>query len=249
MRHASLFSGIGGFDLAAQWMGWENVFQVEIDEFCQKVLAKNFPNTKRYGDIKQFDGTEWAGKVDILSGGFPCQPFSSAGERLGTSDYRHLWPENFRIVRQVQPPIVVAENVHGLVDWAEGLVFESVQTDLENEGYEVSSFILPACAVNAAHRRNRVWIIAYNPCFAFKESKMDKATRTAQKSRVSTRRLSSGIWTPARETNFSELVGDVYGLPNHLDRIKSLGNAIVPQVAFEIFKAIESCNPLSVLKH
>src|SRR5690349_5351598 len=101
MRHASLFSGIGGFDLAAQWMGWENVFQVEIDEFCKKVLAKNFPNAKRYGDIKQFDGTEWAGKIDILSGGFPCQPYSAAGKRLGKEDARHLWPEMLRVVGEV----------------------------------------------------------------------------------------------------------------------------------------------------
>lgn len=239
MRHASLFSGIGGFDLAAQWMGWENVFQVEIDPFCQKVLAKNFPTVKRYGDIKQFDGTKYRGTIDIISGGFPCQPFSSAGQRKGTEDYRHLWPENYRIVRQIQPPIVVAENVHGLVDWAEGLVFESVQTDLENEGYEVQSFILPACAVDAAHRRNRVWIIAYNQSFTVKKSKMDNTAWSTQKSRVSTRRLPCGIWTPNKETNFNELAGDIYGLPHHLDRIKSIGNAIVPQVAFEIFKAIE----------
>src|SRR5688572_707622 len=108
MRHASLFSGIGGFDLAAQWMGWENVFQVEIDKFCQKVLEKNFPNVKRYGDIKEFKGGDYRGTIDVLSGGFPCQPFSSAGERLGTEDHRHLWPENFRIVREVQPPNIVA---------------------------------------------------------------------------------------------------------------------------------------------
>jgi DNA-cytosine methyltransferase len=244
MRHLDLFSGIGGFALAARWMGWETVQFVEIDGFCQKVLNKNFPNVPIHGDIKTFDGSKYRGTIDILTGGFPCQPFSSAGERLGTEDYRHLWPENFRIARQIQPPIIVAENVHGLVDWSEGLVFESVQTDLENEGYEVQSFILPACAVNATHRRNRVWFIAYNESFAIKKSAVDKTPWSAQESRVFTRGLPCGIWTPARETNFAELAGDVYGLPFHLDRIKSLGNAIVPQVAFEIFKAIEGCfNP------
>lgn len=162
MRHGSLFSGIGGFDLAAQWMGWENVFQVEKDSFCQKVLAKNFPNTKRYGDIKEFDGTKYRGAVDIISGGFPCQPFSTAGKRKGTKDDRYLWPEMLRVIREVQPTCVVGENVYGLVNWSGGMVFEQVCADLENEGYQVQPVILPACGVNAPHRRDRVWFVAYS---------------------------------------------------------------------------------------
>src|ERR1043165_5795152 len=144
MRHASLFSGIGGFDLAAQWMGWENVFQVEKDAFCHKVLEKNFPHTKRYGDIKEFDGTTYRGTIDILTGGFPCQPFSIAGKRLGTDDPRHLWPQMLRVIHEVRPTYVVGENVFGIINWSNGMVFEMVCADLEAKGYEVTSFILPA---------------------------------------------------------------------------------------------------------
>ncbi len=162
MNHASLFSGIGGFDLAAEWMGWNNIFQVEIDEFCQKVLAKNFPNTKRYKDIKQFDGTPYSGIVDIITGGFPCQPFSVAGKRKGKEDDRFLWHEMLRIIRESKPTWVVAENVSGIITQGAGLVFEQVCSEMENEGYEVQPFIIPACAVNAPHRRDRTWFIAYS---------------------------------------------------------------------------------------
>jgi DNA (cytosine-5)-methyltransferase 1 len=162
VRHASLFSGIGGFEIAAQWMGWENVFQVEIDKFCQKVLTKNFPNTDKHLDIFNFDGTEYRGTVDIISGGFPCQPFSIAGKRNGSGDDRHLWPQMLRVIRNVQPTFVVAENVSGLLTIEDGMVFEQVCLDLENEGYEVWTYRIPACAVNAPHRRDRVWIVAKN---------------------------------------------------------------------------------------
>lgn len=157
MTHASLFSGIGGFDLAAEWLGWENIFQVEIDPFCQKVLAKNFPNAKRYADIKQFRGTPYIGTVDVISGGFPCQPYSVAGQRRGSDDDRALWPEMLRVIREIQPTWVVGENVPGIIS----MEFESVCTDLESAGYAVQPFIVPACAVNALHRRDRVWIIAH----------------------------------------------------------------------------------------
>ena len=160
MKHGSLFSGIGGFDLASEWMGWENVFQVEIDDYCQKVLAKNFPNVKRYGDIKEFKGE--CGSVDILTGGFPCQPFSHAGKRKGESDDRYLWPEYLRIIREIQPTYVVGENVAGLVSMEDGKTLNGIFTDLEGEGYTVESFIIPACGVGAWHRRDRIWIVAYS---------------------------------------------------------------------------------------
>lgn len=239
MKHASLFSGIGGFDLAAQWMGWENIFQVEKDEFCQKVLTKNFPKVKRYGDIKQFDGTPYRGSIDILTGGFPCQPYSSAGKRKGTEDDRHLWPEMLRIISEIQPTWIVGENVDGIINWSEGLVFEEVQKSLEDKGYEVQSCVLPACGVQGAHRRYRVWFIAHHQGITFEEHKMDQKARTACKSGEPCRRQASDIWSPSGETNFIELAGELYGIPNRVDRVKSLGNAIVPQVAFEIFKAIE----------
>lgn len=160
MKHGSLFSGIGGFDLAAQWMGWENVFHVERNPFCQKVLNYHFPQAKSYEDIKEFDGTEWRGKVDIISGGFPCQPYSTAGKRLGKNDERHLWPEMLRIIRESAPRFVVGENVRGLVSWDGGMVFEEVCLDLEIEGYEVWTGILPAASVGAPHRRDRIFFVA-----------------------------------------------------------------------------------------
>lgn len=161
MKHGSLFSGIGGFDLAAEWMGWENVFHCEWNEFGQRILKYYWPKAKSYNDITKTDFTPHRGTIDILSGGFPCQPYSQAGKRLGTEDERHLWPEMLRAIREIQPRYVVGENVSGLVNWSGGLVFEEVQTNLENEGYEVQAFILPACAVNAPHRRDRVWFVAH----------------------------------------------------------------------------------------
>lgn len=162
MTHASLFSGIGGFDLAAEYMGWDNIFNCEWEDFPRRVLKHQFPNVRQYKDIHDLDATIHHGRVGVLTGGFPCQPFSSAGKRLGTEDDRSLWPEMFRVVRECQPRWVVAENVRGLTDWDGGIQFEACQADLEAEGYEVQSFILPACAVyNAPHRRDRVWIVAH----------------------------------------------------------------------------------------
>lgn len=162
MTHGSLFSGIGGFDLASEWMGWDNLFHCELEDFPRKILNYHFPNAKSYGDIKQTDFTFWRGRIDILTGGFPCQPYSAAGKRLGKQDERHLFPEMLRAVREIQPRWVVGENVRGLVSWNEGLVFEEVQSDLEAEGYEVQPFLLPAASVNAPHKRDRVWFVAYS---------------------------------------------------------------------------------------
>lgn len=161
MTHASLFSGIGGFDLAAEWMGWQNTFNCEIDPFCRKVLAYHFPEAKQYEDVKTTGFTIHRGHIDVLTGGFPCQPFSLAGKRKGADDNRYLWPEMLRAIREIQPRWVVGENVFGIVNWSDGLVFEQVQSDLENEGYEVQPYIIPACAVDAPHRRDRVWFVAH----------------------------------------------------------------------------------------
>jgi len=161
MRHGSLFSGIGGFDLAAEWMGWENVFHCEWNEFGQKVLQYYWPNAISYDNIKETDFTIHRGRIDILTGGFPCQPYSAAGKRKGKEDERHLWPEMLRAIREIQPRWIVGENVYGLVNWSGGLVFDEIQADLEAEGYEVQPVILPACAVNAPHRRDRVWFVAH----------------------------------------------------------------------------------------
>jgi DNA (cytosine-5)-methyltransferase 1 len=162
MRHGSLFSGIGGFDLASEWMGWDNVFHCEWNTFGQKVLNYYWPNSITYNDITKTDFTIHRGGIDIITGGFPCQPYSSAGKRLGKEDERHLWPEMLRAIREIQPTWVVGENVLGLVNWDGGLVFHEVQADLETQGYEVQPYVLPAASVNAPHRRDRVWFVAYS---------------------------------------------------------------------------------------
>jgi DNA (cytosine-5)-methyltransferase 1 len=161
MNHLGLFEGIGGFSLAARWMGWKTVAWCEWNPFGQRVLRHHFPEAEGHGDITKTDFTKYANTIDILTGGFPCQPYSSAGKRLGKEDDRHLWPEMLRVIREVQPTWVVGENVFGIVSWSGGLVFDEVQADLEAEGYEVQPYVLPAVSVNAPHRRDRVWFVAY----------------------------------------------------------------------------------------
>jgi DNA (cytosine-5)-methyltransferase 1 len=160
MTHGSLFSGIGGFDLAAEWMGWKNEFHCEWNPFGQKVLKHYWPNAKSHEDITKTDFTPYRGTIDIVSGGFPCQPYSSAGKRKGKEDERHLWPEMLRAIREISPRYVVGENVLGLTNWNGGIVFNEVHIDLEREGYEVAAMVVPAAAVNAPHGRDRVWFVA-----------------------------------------------------------------------------------------
>jgi DNA (cytosine-5)-methyltransferase 1 len=162
MKHGSLFSGIGGFDLASEWMGWENVFHCEWMEFPRKVLDYYWPNADSHIDICKTDFKKYANKIDILTGGFPCQPFSMAGKRKGTEDERYLWGEMLRAIQEIKPKFVIAENVFGITNIDGGLVFEQVCLDLETEGYEVQPFIIPAAAKNAPHRRDRCWFIASN---------------------------------------------------------------------------------------
>ena len=162
MTHASLFSGIGGFDLASEWMGWENAFHCEWNKFGQRILKYYWPKATSYADIRQTDFFIWRGRIDILTGGFPCQPYSLAGKRKGTADPRHLWTEMLRAIREIQPTYVVAENVPGLLNWSKGMVFNQVYTDLENEGYQIQPVLIPACSLNAPHKRERIWFVAYN---------------------------------------------------------------------------------------
>lgn len=148
--------------MAAYWAGWQNVFNCEVNEFCRRVLKFHFPDALQYGNIKETDFTEWRGRVDILSGGFPCQPFSVAGRRRGESDDRYLWPEMLRAVKQISPRWVVAENVPGLLSMSGGMVFARVCSDLEDAGYQVQPVIIPACSIGAPHKRSRIWIIAHS---------------------------------------------------------------------------------------
>lgn len=169
MNHASLFSGIGGFDLAAREVGWNNVFQCEIDPFCQSVLKYYFPKTVLYEDIKRTDFTSWKGKIDVLTGGFPCQPFSVAGQRKGADDNRYLWPEMLRVIRETRPLWVIGENVAGITNMVQPgsetdvetksdqdeenyketileqeYIINTICDDLEREGYSVQPIIVPA---------------------------------------------------------------------------------------------------------
>ncbi|WP_394344705.1 DNA (cytosine-5-)-methyltransferase [Apibacter muscae] len=142
-------------------MGWENVLHCEINPILRQFLQIKYPKAISYEDIKKTDFTLWRGKINVLTGGFPCQPFSFAGQRKGTEDDRHLWPEMLRAIREIQPRWIVGENVRGLLSWDEGMVFEQVLIELEAEGYQVTPFLLPACGVNAPHRRDRIFFIAY----------------------------------------------------------------------------------------
>ena len=281
MRHGSLFSGIGGFDLAAEWMGWTNVFHVERDPCCQRVLAHHFPGSQAFSDVKTFDGRPFRGHVDILTGGFPCQPYSSAGKRLGKDDERHLWPEMCRIILEVAPAYVVGENVRGLLNWNGGVVFEEVCADLEYLGYEVWTGIIPAAGVGAPHRRDRIWWVATNRNVGNANDKTNGTLGTIQKEndepagicqfddshpnsngwkrRMHTERpklakinITQRNARPHTWENFlsqSPLCGGDDGLPRQLDGVtfpkwrneslKAYGNAIVPQLAFQLFRAIE----------
>jgi DNA (cytosine-5)-methyltransferase 1 len=209
MRHGSLFSGIGGFDLASEWMGWENVFHCEWNPFGQKVLNYYWPNSITYNDITKTDFTIHRGGIDIITGGFPCQPYSSAGKRLGKEDERHLWPEMLRAIREIQPTWVVGENVRGLTNWNGGLVFDEVQAELEAQGYEVTPFLLPACAVNAPHRRDRIWFIAYSKSCADSRNSRRISNETKEKNGGWIESGSSSQQQVQLPTESSSLFGDV----------------------------------------
>ena len=281
MKHGSLFSGIGGFDLAAEWMEWENVFHCEWNEFGQKVLKHYWPNAISYHDITKTDFTIHRGTIDILTGGFPCQPYSTAGKRLGKEDERHLWPEMLRAIREIQPRWVIGENVSGLINWNGGMVFHEVQADLEAEGYEVQPYVLPACAVNAPHRRDRVWFVAFKNTDKDGRRSEQRESKSGewQQRDIGTRdnewiRANDDEIRAAPDTDFgrckkcwpkwftSKQFTQDYGLTSkpgicsrndgistkldgitfskwRNESIKAAGNAIVPQVVLQIFKAIQ----------
>jgi len=249
MTVGSLFAGIGGFDLGFEREGFEVRWQVEKDEFCRKVLAKHWPDVKRYEDIRDV-GAHNLEPVNIICGGFPCQPFSAAGKRLGTADDRDLWPEMYRVIQEIEPSWVVAENVYPLTSIQQGLVFERMLSDLEDEGYEVGSFGIPACAVDAKHIRMRIWIMAYsnnkrqsqpegdehkkrrwvvnsNKAMAYASSARLEGHRngTSRTEQEYTAISSTRRWEPE-----PELGRVAHGIPHRMDRIKSLGNAVVPQL-------------------
>lgn len=279
MLHLDLFSGIGGFAYAVDQV-FENVEHIfcENDKFCQKVLQKHWPDASIISDVREItpdtyrdrlqeSGTEQQTdrnrqlpEITLLTGGFPCQPFSQAGKRGGTADNRYLWPEMLRVIQLTKPTWVIAENVRGLLTINEGMVFEQVCADLEREGYEVQPLIIPAVAVNAPHRRDRIWFIAH--CASggrtgWGSKKRGNAKRKLQSSKqgwhsawgkstgrgwqrnwveVATKlcRMDDGISTELDE------LGGFTKSQHRVQRLKSLGNAIVPQVALEVLKGIRS---------
>jgi len=161
LKVLDLFSGIGGFSLGLESTGFfETMAFVEKDEFCQKVLKKNFKNIPIEEDIRNVKGEKY--KADVVTGGFPCQPFSVAGKRKGTDDDRYLWDETIRVVRECKPKWFIGENVEGLINIQDGMVLRQVQDDLEKEGFEVQCIIIPASGIGAWHQRKRIWIIGYN---------------------------------------------------------------------------------------
>ena len=287
MKHLSLFSGIGGIDLAAEWAGFESAIMVERDPYCQQVLKKNFPTTQIFDDVTTFNGLELRGTIDLISAGFPCQPHSLAGKRKASADERDLWGEVVRIVGEVQPRWFLGENVTGLLSSESGRFFGRVVNDLVQMGYRVGWACYGAKDVGAVHRRNRVFIIAYSDllrrgeyvnqkreqsgCWretqclasgydsslqsdvAYSTSKPSNGgglgeqlcpESQAQESRGRTwQRISGGNW---REWNTTPILYETRtesrirrandGLPNRVDRLKCLGNAVVPQQIYPILE-------------
>ena len=273
MKVLDLFSGIGGFSLGLEWAGMSTVAMCEKDPYCRKILAKHWPHLTIHEDIRNLDGKQYADSIDVVCGGFPCQPFSVAGKQRGSDDDRHLWPEMLRVIQESRPRWVIGENVLGFINMA----LDDVQADLEREHYTVRKFVLPAVAVDAKHRRDRVFVIAY----ANSPSIWDISERQAQRrdhlqagrqtftphhgasqslaysndTRIqgsekprsheeigkesndqhvercgrSSVRLSNTqrqtCWLP--EPNVGRVA---HGVPNRVDRIKGLGNAVVPQL-------------------
>ena len=277
LKVIDLFSGIGGFALGLKSTGYFKTVQfVENDKWCQKILAKNFPGVPIHEDVKTFQGYD----SDVVVGGFPCQPFSVAGKQKAIQDDRHLWPDMFRVIKETKPTWVIGENVRNIVSISDGMVLEQVYLDLESEGYEVQSFIIPASAVNAPHQRYRTWIVAHTECMGWEQratqSEKFEGKATPNKFNYSSKRRSigkagedvantessigyddeavtrdGGSSTQEVFGNGSSVSGEgswwhtepnvgrvAHGIPNRVDRLKGLGNAIVPQIAYQIGKAI-----------
>ena len=272
--HLDLFSGIGGFALAAGWAGFETVGFCDNEPYAQAVLKKHWPDVPIHGDIKALDGTAYRG-VTLLTGGFPCQPFSNAGKRRGKDDDRYLWPQMLRVIQEARPAWIVGENVVGII----GLALDQVCSDLEACGYEVEPIIIPACGVDAPHRRNRVWVVAGGGAmWPTPRTPSGGPDNSAKRLRPSGHRGTTNLLgavladsqsqqsssndnrpeqTETFESQQSEFRGSdcwelregnwttepsvgrvANGIPYGMDRIKGLGNSIVPQVAYQIIKGI-----------
>ena len=232
MNVLDLFSGIGGFSLGLEAAGMHTVAFCEREPFCQAILKKHWPEIPCHDDIKTLDGKQYRG-IDVVCGGYPCQPFSVAGKQLGHEDERHLWPEMLRIIQGCKPRWVVAENVAGHIK----LGFDEVAASLEAEGFAVWPFVIPACAVGAPHRRDRVWIIANAKRGNAKELGIQQKPLHYARTKTSIRPLhvcDNVLGWPFE----SRILRSIDGIPQGSHRLKALGNAIVPQIAQIIGEAI-----------
>ena len=263
LTHLSLFSGIGGLDLAAELAGFKTVGQCEWADYPTKVLEKHWPDVPRWRDIRTLTKESFYERtglrtVDVISGGFPCQPFSVAGKQKGKDDDRYLWPEMLRVIRDLEPRCVVGENVPGILR----IAASDVVKDLERAGYHVVVFNFEAAAVGAPHRRGRIAFVAYSKvsgmerlharspaitCEGSGERQSDATSLSAvsdsksaelQRRRETTRRRWAEPGCCGRWAVEPDVGRVAHGVPNRVDRLKCLGNAVVPQQFYPIFKAL-----------
>jgi DNA (cytosine-5)-methyltransferase 1 len=241
--HLDLFSGIGGFAIASGWAGFETVSFCEQDSYCKRVLRKNFPSIPIVSDIRNLDGKKFRG-VDLITGGFPCQPVSYSGKRKGKADDRFIWSEMARVISEAKPDWVLAENVTGIISMG----LDEVLSDMASLAYSVEAILLPACAVDAYHKRERVWIVAdsdlprtTSPEFESERSRKKRTDEWKNRSQS----VSCGFGNVKRTEREPGWISEpgicrvAYGLPDRVDRLRGLGNSIVPQLAYEIIKEMK----------
>lgn len=242
LTHLSLFSGIGGLDLAAEWAGFRTVGQCEWADYPRAVLEKHWPEVPRWRDIHDLTADDFFRKtglqsVTCISGGFPCQPHSYAGKRKASGDERDLWPEMRRVIGEIKPRWVVGENVRGLLSSEDGRFFLGVLRDFADMGYDVGWGITSAAAVGAIHRRERVAIVAHSNSIRCKcNRKIQEEWKQFDKQSFSD--VNAGLLSIFRLENPPGVYRGDDGVSNRLDRYRVLGNAVVPQQFYPVFKAI-----------
>lgn len=241
MNHLDLFSGIGGFALGLNRAGFNTVAFCEVDPFCRAVLKKHWPDTPIIEDVRNAEDFDAVGDVDIITGGYPCQPWSGAGLKRGKDDDRHLWPEMLEVIRRKRPTWVLGENVANHVSMG----LDEVLFDLERESYQARAFVIPACAINSPQRRDRCWILAHAESGRGRGGDSEEY-RANQRIVFEEERQGSEVWGEVERCGLlrrweeieSPVRGVDYGLSDWVDRVKSLGNAVVPQIPEIIGSAI-----------
>ncbi|NLM09055.1 MAG: DNA (cytosine-5-)-methyltransferase [Clostridiales Family XIII bacterium] len=251
LTHFSLFSGIGGIDLAAEWAGFTTVGQVEWADYPTKVLEKHWPDVPRWRDIRELTYDKFVERtglrtVDLISGGFPCQPYSVAGKRRGKDDERDLWPQMYRVIRELRPSWVLGENVAGLLSIDGGRRIGEIVQQLEDEHYQTRIILSPACNYGASFEGKRIFIIATTKSGGYRRCTSQKC-RVSQWELVKEKQQRHQAWgeTEGRivrairtQKTLPDHLRSDYGLPDWVDRLKCLGNAVVPQQVYPILKAI-----------